>query len=198
MTFRFPLVALLAFAIVTGCSSSTTPPDTDGGHSGTDLGPGHDGGPGTDGGPITFDAGPGTDAGPGVDLGPGRDGGPGVDGGPMPTIMGSVGSACTMDSDCSMLSMPMCEMMVGGGGFGLTFPGGYCTQPCGGTGGAMCPMGSQCFAFGTMGMCAKTCTSDADCRTAEGYTCMSPPFIGGGPYCLPPMGGGGDAGMPFP
>ena len=49
-------------------------------------------------------------------------------------------------------------------------PGGYCTSFCGATGTA-CDDG-VCMETGRGGAaCAKSCTSDADCRTGEGYVC---------------------------
>jgi hypothetical protein len=50
-------------------------------------------------------------------------------------------------------------------------PGGYCTSLCGATG-APCPVGSACYPSVRGGeLCGRTCTSDADCRTADGYVC---------------------------
>jgi hypothetical protein len=49
-------------------------------------------------------------------------------------------------------------------------PGGYCASFCGATG-TPCPDGT-CVETGRGGTaCAKTCASDADCRTGEGYVC---------------------------
>ena len=163
-----------------------------------------DGGPvtGTDAGFVLrdsgsgggFDTGPsgGTDGGPGA----GTDSGPGgtTDGattggdGSMPTTMGGIGSACANDTDCDGDATCYSDF----GGF-YEFPGGYCSRMC--TMPADCGAGATCAGggFGSFGgFCAKTCTTDADCRMAEGYTCGSLPFGGGGMmYCLPPMGGGG-------
>ncbi len=49
-------------------------------------------------------------------------------------------------------------------------PGGYCTSPCG-LAGAVCPDG-VCVATARSGeQCLRGCTTDADCRAAEGYVC---------------------------
>ncbi len=51
-------------------------------------------------------------------------------------------------------------------------PGGYCTSACGlAVPGGVCPDG-VCVATARSGeQCLKGCTSDADCRAAEGYLC---------------------------
>jgi hypothetical protein len=91
--------------------------------------------------------------------------------------------------------------MVGGGGFGVEFPGGYCTQmDCGGMGGTMCPTGSECLSvgFGMFGYsyCAQTCSGMGDCRM--GYECGMPPIGGAsGMVCYPSFGFGGDGGFGF-
>ncbi len=198
--------------------SSHTVPEGDGG--GPDAAaPSTDGGSGrTDAGLTPYDSGGLGDAGTSVDSGTTTpvDSGtitPPLDGGPMPTIPGSVGAACAADSDCDMLTAPTCMTTLGGaGGFSAEFPGGYCTQTCTPSfGGAPdgCPAGSACFGggFGGFGaaFCGKTCSSDADCRVAESYSCTAPPFGAGPSVCAPPLGGGGggggmgrDSGLPFP
>ena len=168
------------------------------------------GGPGTDGGPAITDGGGGGEDGGASP----SDGGttPPTDGS-TPTRMGAVGSACDMDSDCTEPRGSTCMTMVGSGGFSYEFPGGYCTKEgcTAGSGSAECGAGADCYSIGFGGFgstfCAKTCTSNADCRESEGYTCQSPPFGGGTTmYCLPPRDGGGtdggfsfgDGGFPFP
>lgn len=48
-------------------------------------------------------------------------------------------------------------------------PGGYCTAPCGAVG---LPCDGACVETSRAGeLCMKRCTSDADCRAGEGYTC---------------------------
>lgn len=178
-------------------------------HTGADGG-GHSG---HDSGSTLMDSGtpPGTDSGtpPGTDSGtpPGTDSGtpPGTDAG-MPTRTGAVGSGCETDADCTEPAGATCMTMVGGGGFSYEFPGGYCTAECtAGSGSSQCGAGADCYSIGFGGFgtafCAKTCSTDADCRADEGYSCMAPP-IGGGTtrYCLPPRGGTGgfDGGGFFP
>lgn len=59
-------------------------------------------------------------------------------------------------------------------------PGGMCTKPCGG--GLVCPDGATCVDGPTIGeMCAKSCTSDVDCRGDEGFVCD-----GATSACVPP------------
>lgn len=179
---RSSAVFVLALGAMVGCSTS--------GRGGT-------GGGSRDTGPIllmdsgtTRDSGPGgsRDSGPGGsrDAGPVtvRDSGPGGprDSGPMTTGDGRIGSSCTSAADCREGMMPSCQTDFMGA---ISFPGGYCTSSCSGPG--TCPAGSQCVdIFGSM-FCGRTCTSDADCRAAEGYTCGTLPF-GSDPttYCLPP------------
>ncbi len=186
-TFAWYACALLLAA----CGESHTGTD-DGGHSGHDSG-----------GITLMDSGtpPGMDSGtpPGTDSGrpPGTDSGtpPETDSG-IPTRMGAVGSGCATDADCTEPAGATCMTMVGSGGFAYEFPGGYCTAECtAGSGSSECGAGADCYSIGFGGFgtafCAKTCTSNADCRADEGYTCDAPPFGGGTTrYCLPPMGGG--------
>lgn len=99
-----------------------------------------------------------------------------------------VGDSCTKNSECPG-SEPQCATKVSLG-FTLTFPGGYCTQLCSNS---MCPEGSKCLSFASYSSCLVPCTSNDECRTAEGYTCMAPLF--GSKYCLPPTGGLGTGGL---
>ncbi len=71
-----------------------------------------------------------------------------------------VGQACLADGECEH---EVC----------IKLQGGYCSKAdCQRNG---CPDGSTCFLFGQpptqTSMCLDACTSDADCRTAEGYRC---------------------------
>ncbi|HVM95074.1 MAG TPA: hypothetical protein VMT89_01740 [Candidatus Acidoferrales bacterium] len=71
---------------------------------------------------------------------------------------GAVGDACTSDASCA------------GRTCFDSLPGGYCTQINCATNG--CPAESTCFDTSDGGSaCYKTCTSPAQCRTAEGYIC---------------------------
>ncbi len=85
------------------------------------------------------------------------------------------------------------------GAFCAPFPGGYCTHPCGATG-TPCEAGSTCVPTVRGGeMCARSCTSDADCRADQGYACdpgrkacglpfMAPPRFPSCPSVAPPDG----------
>ncbi|MEJ7599306.1 MAG: sialidase family protein [Kofleriaceae bacterium] len=69
----------------------------------------------------------------------------------------ALGAACSPQTGCAtgMLCMPM--------------PGGYCTAPCGVTGSAC---DGACVEHPRAGeLCMAKCTTDADCRTDEGYAC---------------------------
>lgn len=66
------------------------------------------------------------------------------------------------------------------------FANGYCVQPC--TRGSGCPSpGMSCRLLPSSTACFKDCTTDADCRTAEGYRCCPPWLDFGGPnsVCYP-------------
>ena len=182
---------------------------------GEDAGGVDAGGGGADSGTL-----PGTDSGtlPETDSGtlPGMDSGstPSEDAGTMdpvdaamPTRPGAIGSACTMDTECTEPADATCQTTVGSGMFSYEFPGGYCTAECTAmSGSAECGAGAECVSVGFGGFgasfCAKTCSSDADCRIEDGYSCQAPPLmVGGGSstYCLPPFDAGGlDGGLPFP
>jgi hypothetical protein len=186
------IFASMMCLLLVACGESHTGGDVDSGPSDSPDGsqPALDAGPPiddpTDAGPPVSDAGPIIqDAGPIVfDAGPA----PTVDAS-VPTEPGGIGGACADDADCSAAG-GMCLMTIGSGAFAYTFPGGYCTAPCtGGSGSTECGAGAACYSLGTRGYCVKTCASNADCRVADGYMCMSPPFVGGSTmYCLPPIG----------
>jgi L,D-peptidoglycan transpeptidase YkuD (ErfK/YbiS/YcfS/YnhG family) len=70
-----------------------------------------------------------------------------------------IGSACATNQACAHLAC-------------MGLPGGYCTKAnCRTTG---CPSGSTCAQVGDeQTFCVKSCGSDAQCRTSEGYACDS-------------------------
>lgn len=191
-------VGALALALaVAGCGGGESTGDDAGGGGDVDAGGGGDAG----GGDVDAGGGGDVDAGGGGDVDAST---PPTDGG-TPTRMGAVGSACAMDGDCTEPPGSTCQTMVGMGGFSYEFPGGYCTHTCtAGSGSSECGAGADCYSVGFGGFgsafCAKTCTSNADCRESEGYTCQMPPFGGGTMrYCLPPTPGfGGRDGGGFP
>lgn len=47
------------------------------------------------------------------------------------------------------------------------YPGGYCEKPC--TADGDCPSDSVC----STSVCRRKCTSEAQCRSSEGYSCKS-------------------------
>jgi hypothetical protein len=78
--------------------------------------------------------------------------------------VGPIGEGCTEDAQCSS---GMCATAVG---FGL--PGGYCSADCSASP-AVCGAGAHCGVERfSLRFCNKSCTTDDDCRTAEGYACF--------------------------
>ena len=94
-----------------------------------------------------------------------------------------VGQPCTQHSDCvasAGVNNPFCFDEAHEG-----FSNGYCSHFCDPSAPGDCDANSVCT-YGPVGgsVCMATCTSDADCRTAEGYTCQTfnfPPVS----YCYP-------------
>jgi hypothetical protein len=83
-----------------------------------------------------------------------------------PAPANDIGAACVNDAACAHKSC-------------LSTQNGMCTKTmCDYAG---CPSGSACFGIGNgQTACLKTCTSNADCRQAEGYACNSTHRV-----CLP-------------
>jgi hypothetical protein len=113
-----------------------------------------------------------------------------------------MGSACTLDSDCSRLEVNAAEKALGITAFckqasvdlthtaGFSYPGGYCTKRCGFAGGA-CGTDAKCvYALGIIGeydnICMTKCTGDGQCRT--GYGCINDGTGDG--VCAPTPDGG--------
>ena len=79
----------------------------------------------------------------------------------------AIGGPCGTTVDCGTDSRSACQTEAGD-----NYPGGYCfMEPCDDV--QVCPPGATCVSLGgeTAG-CFQSCTADADCRTAEGYTCQ--------------------------
>lgn len=106
---------------------------------------------------------------------------------PAPPGDGSIGDACTDDTDCGDLSCAT----------GFQYPGGYCTVT-GCTDDTDCGTGAFCQSFfGFAASCVATCSRDSDCR--DGYSCSSIPGSGNPDGCIADFGGGGGGGgFPFP
>jgi hypothetical protein len=79
----------------------------------------------------------------------------------------AIGTPCATTAECGSDRRSACATASGDG-----FPGGYCSmEPCDDI--QVCPPGATCVALGPeTPSCFKTCASDADCRTAEGYVCQ--------------------------
>ena len=88
-----------------------------------------------------------------------------------------IGSHCGSDGQCG--TSPYDCAVTG-------YPGGYCEKSCALDGD--CPGDSLCSPG--LHKCRRVCTSDTDCRVADGYRCQ--PVIGGRNVCeaTPPMDGG--------
>jgi hypothetical protein len=79
----------------------------------------------------------------------------------------NIGAPCSATTDCGSDSRSACNTEAGD-----SFPGGYCgMEPCDDV--HVCPAGATCVSqpHETPG-CWKSCTTDADCRTKEGYACQ--------------------------
>jgi hypothetical protein len=98
--------------------------------------------------------------------------------GPSP-MANKIGTPCTSTVDCGSDSRSACQNEAGDG-----YPGGYCgMEPCNDL--DVCPAGATCVAIGgETPACFKSCTTDDDCRKAEGYVCQlfsTTPPVGYGP-----------------
>jgi hypothetical protein len=151
-----------------------------------------------------------------------------------PDVVTNVGKACRTENGC-MGEGPACQTMLSLLGQQVPFPGGYCSaqcsdnRECGETG--ECPVGESLKAIpaalrsliggAAPSNCYERCTSNADCRTDEGYRCATivsalsegaggaglnvagfdvSAFLSGpildSKYCLPPAPAVPDAGAP--
>ena len=92
--------------------------------------------------------------------------------GALPLAVGcspAIGDTCGSSTDCDINGTRICD---------LAQPGGYCTIA--GCDVGTCPSGeASCVQFRsdvprlTESFCMYSCTSDSDCRTDEGYRCVS-------------------------
>jgi hypothetical protein len=83
------------------------------------------------------------------------------------------GQPCTSKAKCAG---NVCLTTLTIDGKSTTMSGGYCSRDCSSV---LCQSGEACFSETTSTgkvlnkYCLKTCTTPADCRTSEGYTCSS-------------------------
>jgi hypothetical protein len=101
---------------------------------------------------------------------------------------GSTGTACTEDDDCTGVpgTGRFCmDRLEAGGGYGMDFPGGYCSAECDSA--DDCGVGADCLDLGYLGHCMRRCSSSVECRESEGYVCSEIPFITTETYCVPYM-----------
>jgi hypothetical protein len=96
-----------------------------------------------------------------------------------PSGANKIGTPCTSTVDCGSDARSACQNEAGDG-----YPGGYCgMEPCNDL--DVCPAGATCVAIGgETPACFKSCTTDDDCRKAEGYVCQlfsTTPPVGYGP-----------------
>lgn len=84
-----------------------------------------------------------------------------------PSSANKIGTPCTSTMDCGTDARSACNTEAGD-----QYPGGYCfMEPCNDI--DICPKGSTCVAIGgELPGCYKSCATDADCRSAEGYVCQ--------------------------
>jgi hypothetical protein len=84
---------------------------------------------------------------------------------------GATGQACTANTECTANHHdPLCLDVVNF----PQFPGGYCSAFCSDSA-QDCSAGDVCYAglgVSKHGVCLHACTTDSDCRTAEGYACV--------------------------
>lgn len=100
---------------------------------------------------------------------------------PVDSGASTIGAPCTSDADCDG---PMAACITTSSQWGY-FPGGYCTRILCGDWGDACTPDSTCQAHPGHGpQCFRNCTSDADCRASEGYSCQPHPLVDS-TYCLP-------------
>lgn len=78
-----------------------------------------------------------------------------------------IGTPCTGTIDCGTNPRSACNTEAGD-----QYKGGYCfMEPCNDI--DVCPPGATCVSLGgELPGCFKSCATDADCRTAEGYVCQ--------------------------
>ncbi len=84
-----------------------------------------------------------------------------------PAASNKIGTSCTSTTDCGTDSRAACNTEAGD-----AYPGGYCfMEPCDDV--QVCPPGATCVALGGESPgCFRSCVTDGDCRTAEGYVCQ--------------------------
>ena len=101
----------------------------------------------------------------------------------------SVGAPCSTDMECSDPSDAECFTESFGG---VSWPGGFCSKACDPEGpDGQCGSSGICVSAGSSGggssisgmFCTTSCTSDAECRSSEGYRCQ---MLFGFGYCSPP------------
>src|SRR5215472_3131706 len=102
-----------------------------------------------------------------------------VDAGLDAGVPGRIGDACSGDPVDGTLVQGSCAAGEICEAETLGYPGGYCSEICAGV---ACPDGSVCVAKKGVSQCKLLCAGDADCRAAEGYTCVSD---GGPSVCVP-------------
>ncbi len=113
---------------------------------------------------------------------------PGVDTPPdisvdTPPGSGVVGDPCVDETSCG--GVPTAAFCLTNLYGYVNFPGGYCSGSCASE--AECGPGTGCLVMGGYGACMKRCTSSAECRAAEGYTCGPIPYVTTETFCIPPF-----------
>ena len=109
-----------------------------------------------------------------------------ADGSDGSCTVGLTGDPCAEPDQCNCIPSDSRECLTTIGGY-LSFPGGYCSARC--TSPTECGSGAHCAeVYPGTSYCLKVCTSAAQCRMAEGYTCARIPMSSDTrTYCLPDM-----------
>lgn len=105
---------------------------------------------------------------------------PAVDTG-MPVQASGIGSACESEGAPFPPQQGTCrtgQLCLSGA---LGFAGGYCTRVC--TGGGGCGPDAVCGRLQGFPICFQRCTTNADCRTAQGYVCGTAEGVQGVRVC---------------
>ncbi len=106
---------------------------------------------------------------------------------------GDIGDPCGSNADCTLVEGSECWTTIGGGPVPeIHFPGGFCGKACSNEGGNECGEKAGCSSVSQAGgsgsvklsMCSPPCSTNDECRSAEGYKCQI--LFGKFGVCAPP------------
>lgn len=149
------------------------------GVSGTSAGGGAGAGSGSGGGGASGAGGSAStsDAAVSADAASVNDAAAASDAGPQGYEPGAVGAPCSDDHDCQLDRESRTCFSESYFAPLLTLPKGYCGKLCDLTAATPCELGAVCVTIPTfppIPACFRGCTSDADCRVQDGYSCNKP------------------------